>query len=413
MPSAPPPSAARLEPEAAAGLRARISNRTGEFQAVAGPSLAPAWLARTPGPASVPPPAAADVAPPPLLREMMRSPALPFTSVAAASDVAAASLPPPRSSEPSSPGFEPRPPMVSLAGVDERALSTATYGGVLEASNAAAGPVAPRAEAAPAARAQAPRLLVELIWAAPDLVARLRDEPSWAASLPEGEPADGDAAQAKADRTTVTGLLVRGSATGDVEKALLATASDEAVSARTFLFEGTLELPFDEAETLRVILAAATILGSADRRFQDTLENAAAVLKTPFGALPEVASSFLARIREAWAKTNRTLPADYLDVQSRRVLLEGRRFRLRELYGETWIRAVFMPPNGRAVPAYLPAATSKLLPLFEAFPARLLAEPVPQADQHETSSVALRVSALGRTFVVGARSAPRPVPSPK
>jgi hypothetical protein len=129
------------------------------------------------------------------------------------------------------------------------------------------------------------------------------------------------------------------------------------------------------------------------------------VQNTPLGSSPEVAASFSMRIREAWVKANRMLPSDYLDVHSRRVLLEQRKYQIRELGGEQWIRALLHGISGdRPVPTYLPADLAKRLPLFTRLPVRLIVEPVPQQDQSEAHPVALRVFALARQVAARARA---------
>jgi hypothetical protein len=89
-------------------------------------------------------------------------------------------------------------------------------------------------------------------------------------------------------------------------------------------------------------------------------------------------------------------------VHTRRLLLEQRSYQKRDLWSDSFLRAVIAPAGeGSAIPAYLPASLAKQLPLFARFPARLLAEAFPQQDQAESCPVALRVVALGR--VVTAR----------
>jgi hypothetical protein len=130
-------------------------------------------------------------------------------------------------------------------------------------------------------------------------------------------------------------------------------------------------------------------------------------MKTPLGASPEVAAGFVLRLRDAWVKSNRMLPADYLDVHARRILLDQRAYQKRVFADEEWIRGLLHTgaSEGSAVPAYLPAALARKLPLLSRFPARILAEAVPQQDQYESHPAALEVIALARVLPARARAA--------
>jgi hypothetical protein len=283
------------------------------------------------------------------------------------------------------------------------------YAGVLEASNAATSgaPEEPaRAEAAPAVSFAA-RSLIELIWFDPIRAPFLaRQSPAWAEHLgaPVDLPPDDPRAPeewAKLDRADVAAVLSKAQPTGDVQGAVSDSASEDGLlDAPVLMAAGELELSFDEVETLKVVLAAATPLAGADKKLKETVDLAAEVQKSPFGGLPDVAAGWTARIREAWTKAaNRTLPADYLDTHAKHLLLEQRKYVRRDLCNETWLRAQLSMPGAPApVPLYLPEAIAKWLPLFNRFPARVLAEAVPQQDQFETQPVALRAMALARVL---------------
>jgi hypothetical protein len=87
-------------------------------------------------------------------------------------------------------------------------------------------------------------------------------------------------------------------------------------------------------------------------------------------------------------------------------LLRRRRYQRRTLLGEDQIRALFTPAGAEGpVPAYLPAATAKVLPMFASMNARIIAEARPQQDRYEDHPVALRVVALGWEISVGRRGA--------
>ncbi len=312
--------------------------------------------------------------------------------------------------------------------IGARATAVPAYGGVLEASNAAAavppelrstGARAVASSAAPAVPAPPPRALVELLWYDPAKIARIRAHAAWASLLaPPDEarpaPADPEPAEAteqrlRAERADVANVLSRASPAGDLEAVI--AGADGAVDPPLALVAGELELPLDEGRMLDVLLGAAASLAAGDKRVEEVVALAAAVMKTPLGASPEVAAGFSARVREAWTRHGRMLPADYLDVHARRILLDQRAYQKRVLWDEEWIRALLAPlpqaPTSSipAVPTYLPAALARRLPLFARFPARVLAEAVPQQDQHETHPVALRALALAR--VLPPRQRPR------
>jgi hypothetical protein len=343
--------------------------------------------------------------------------------------------PSPRAAAPAPPAEIERP---RAARTDPRVLATAAFLGAAEASNAAAdapAEKAPRAESGsdkqPAAGSP-PRTLLEIIWFSSDAAQRLRAEPAWEELIgekkAESPPASGEyetkgddgdddpqgenglkkerparrkepePPQKKPDKAVVAAVLSRGSPVFDVEGALVSAAGEDGVlEDKLVVIGGDLELPFDEVETLKVLTSAAMPVASSDKKLKETLDLANEVQNTPLGNSPEVASSFSLRIRDAWMKANRMLPADYLDVHSRRVLLEQRKYQMRELADAQWIRALLhgVSPE-RPVPTYLPADLAKKMPLFARFPARLIAEVVPQQDQSEPHPVALRVIAIAR-----------------
>ena len=331
---------------------------------------------------------------------------------------------------------------------DPRALATAAFLGAAEASNAAA--ISPTTDAtdkpdrgtAAAAQAATPapaRIFIDFLWFSPELPPRLEENEAWkrllAPDKPEPEPEpepevmepDPDdphglpppprkkrkkppekdkttEEKAKDEKTQVAKILACAAPTLDAEGALFGAANEHGVLEPSLcVVAGDLELPFDEVETLKVLTSAAAPLATGDKRLKETLDLANEALGTPLGSSPEVAASFSMRVREAWTKANRMLPSDYLDVHSRRVLLEQRKYQIRELAGASWIRALLHRPSGdRPVPTYLPAELAKKIPLFVKFSARLIVELLPQQDQNEAHPVAMRTLALSRTV------APRP-----
>ncbi len=325
---------------------------------------------------------------------------------------------------------------------DPRTLATAAFLGAAEASNAAATLLVkeshdkPERGGAPAqAAAQAPgRMLVDFLWFSPELSPRLEENETWkrilAPDKPEEEaepepevfapdPENPDALpppprkkrkrppekektpeeRSKEEKLRVSKVLMRTAPTLDAEAALFGALNDDGMLEPPLcVVAGELELPFDEVETLKVLTSAATPLAMGDKKLKETLDLANEALGTPLGSSPEVAANFAMRVRDAWNKANRMLPPDYLDVHSRRVLLEQRKYQLRELVGASWIRALLHGSSGeRPVPTYLPAELLKKLPLFMKFSVRMIVELLPQQDQNEAHAVAMRVLALART----------------
>lgn len=371
-------------------------------------------------------------APPPPVGTLLRSAGLTaFASAAAASDAARQTPSSPPMTPERTPSRPPQPTFTATDAprsaapsalpqrpfVDDAVRSSASYLGLLQASNAAAvvTPVddEPSLHREPRARApvaSSPRTLVDVIWFSPAVVGLLRDTPALALLLPDPPPGSSDEAVAadllaKASRAAVGAVLARATPTVDVEAALFAAATEDgALRPMAVVVAGELELPFDEVERLRVVSSVAAPLAGTDKRLKEVLDTARELLALPQAASPESTASMTDHIREAWSRANRLLRPDHLDATSRRVLLEQRSYQHRELYDEPWIRALLTPPGSRAaIPAYLPASLAKALPLFGRFSARVVAEVVPQQDEAETFPVALRVGALSRTVLTRGR----------
>lgn len=380
VPPAPPRLAARPSTQARDLSWEEREGRmeTGRMAARPAPSTMPAWLL------SSPPGAAVVVPPAPVSRPL-----------------------PQRDS--TDPGGE--LPAVPRAMV--KSPPTPAYVGVLEASNAAAG--APREALSSTARREAPasaipspppRSLHELVWYDPASTPRLRERADWSAWMgPTPPPAPPDdlpavRAHARAERAGVAAVLARGTGILDLDAAVSEAVTEEgAFEPPLCLVAGELEIMFDEVATLKLLVAAAGPLAPGDKRLKEVIDQAGEVMKTPLGDSPEVALGFIARLRDAWAKASRILPADYLDHHTRRLLLDQRLYQKRSLGNAAWLRVLFTPTGASVpVPAYLPEAMGPWIPLFTRFPARMIAEALPQQDQHESSPVALRVCALARVL---------------
>ncbi|MCC6525037.1 MAG: DUF2169 domain-containing protein [Polyangiaceae bacterium] len=290
--------------------------------------------------------------------------------------------------------------------------------GVLEASNAAQGP-APEPKAEPTARSNGearprppsvpepgppPRPALKLLWFHADLPARLQADPRYLELVAETElraleagETPGDAASpARARREALELLALARPVAPDALGAAASAAVDDlgGYTPPVLCLEGELALPFDELETLRAAWLAVLPFGPADRKLKDALEAAAALLEASKpGAGGSVAPALVRNLQEAFAQAKTKLPPDYLDEQAARILLEGRHYKRRSVFGATWVRAVLLP---HGVPIYLPDALAPELPLFKSFQARLFGELHPREDQYETSAACVVALGIGR-----------------
>lgn len=304
---------------------------------------------------------------------------------------------------------------IALGGVDEKALAQAAFVGVAAASDAAAGGAQAITRVQPATEDRATstaHALLELVWFDTDQVARIRLVKAWAELLrpppkkvapqrgappPPPEP---PSVGAQTERADVAAVLARARSArlAEIELAITeALGNQGALEAPLVVVTGELELGFDKLELLKATTSAAAPLAGADKRLKEVLDFVAEMVKTELEFAPETIDRLVARVREAWSKTNRQLPSDHLEALPERMLLERRQYAKRALLDGEWIRAA-LTVDGVALPTYLPEALRKRLPLYRRFAARAIVEAIPQQDQYETSPIALRVIALGRAL---------------
>lgn len=178
------------------------------------------------------------------------------------------------------------------------------------------------------------------------------------------------------------------------------------------LLGGELRFPFDEVETLRATILAATPLVGSDKRLKESIDSMSELLKTPYlQGSTGVVEKLTRDLRDQFRDVNRGLPAGYLDGHVERLLLEQRRYAIRKVFGGEFIRALLVPstPEGSAsstvaaVPVYLPKHLDQSLPMMITMKVRLIAEAHLQQDLYETSPHALRAVALGRSFQLDGR----------
>lgn len=152
---------------------------------------------------------------------------------------------------------------------------------------------------------------------------------------------------------------------------------------------GTLELPPDEIERARLLVAWAAALGPA---LSDTapLESARRAIAADIG--------IAALARTSADALERTLVAAGVDLSElERALTLRRAYQLRQLLGGRRIRTLLGPAGSReAIPCYLPDTAGAELPLAPRFVVRIRAELLPRKDDAEISRVCLRPLAIAR-----------------
>ena len=286
------------------------------------------------------------------------------------------------------------------------AASTAAAAGAREAASPAARPAD---RPAPPPR-EPPREHVDLLWYDPAAVARILADRALGAERPEPaaprwikDPAAPREPPEAKDRRSIHAVVSRGKPLDEPaavdQVASSAYRDDGTFAAPLVLVAGELSFDFDEVETLRAILTVTAPFLGADKKLREVAANAAEALKAE-GRLPgDIASGLTRRVEEAFAQGQRSVAPGYLDASVERILLEGRRYARKTLFGEPRLRALLAFPGGSApIPTYLPEALATRLPLFRRFKARAIVELRPQEDQYETHPDALLVLALGRVL---------------
>jgi hypothetical protein len=300
-------------------------------------------------------------------------------------------------------------------------LDRASQEGALAASNAAAGaaPWNVRKREAPSSvveldvmRAETPNEMLHLLWYDPDSVARIRRVPAWKSIFEtlertprsrEIEIVDGAREPWEAeDRQEILEVLAKGAhADGKgVEEAFEAAVGEGGKFAPPIvLLAGEVEIPFDELEALKVAMSTATPLATpADEQLRASVAAAKEFVQVPgLVATPAVSEGLTMRIRDAFAREKKGLPADYLDQQIERGLLMNRSYQKREVFGGTYLRCLIWQPMEK-VPGlgYVVADVAKKLPMWRRFRARVIVEVHAAQDQYEVVPRAMKVLAMAR-----------------
>jgi hypothetical protein len=251
---------------------------------------------------------------------------------------------------------------------------------------------------------------LELVYVDPKSPARLRRKAPWRAILdeamgspPDSEPSDPPLPEQDIppeDRRDVFLVLARGAASDEAGVAAAfadALRPDGKLVPPLVLAAGELRFAFDELSALRAMVTTATPFLGGDEPLRAAVDAAKELLGTPdLRATPAAIEALDGRIREAFGRVKRAVPAGYLEAQTDRALLEQRCYQQRMVAGAPHLRCLLHGPDGRPMLTYLTAAAAPHLPLFQRFQGRVVGEVLPVTDQFETHPFALRVMVLAR-----------------
>jgi hypothetical protein len=309
---------------------------------------------------------------------------------------------------PPAPPPSPAPPAVDLRDAAARGAAAASNAAAATASEPAT-PTGNDRDARPAAPAREPaREHVDLLWFDADSVARVTSDKAFSDGRPRpavtwlaGDSAPRESAEVKGRREI---LAIFGRVTALDEAGLTAIANaayqpDGTFAAPLAFVAGELSFSFDEMETLRATITVVSPFTGNDKKLKDAVQNGTDALKSEWGLTLDVAEGLTRRIEESFAQGQRSVAPNYLENSVEKILLEGRRYQKKNLFGASRVRALFTcASGGAAIPAYLPEAALPKLPLFRRFRAKAIVEVRPQEDQYETHADALLVLALGRVL---------------
>ncbi|MBL9026493.1 MAG: DUF2169 domain-containing protein [Myxococcales bacterium] len=297
---------------------------------------------------------------------------------------------------------EPAPVLVKPpAPVDAKAASDAAAGSASKERPRDGVPRVPRsAEAAPIDRPLDDRFVI--LWFAPEKAGEIRIAPAIKVARARN-PLVAERARAggleSADERHVAAAFRHGSAALSHDIGTVREDSvDEAgrVTAPLVLAVGELRVLFDERKRLEACIATGNAMFAGTKAFKDALPMPEAALGNTWasaGSLEHATN----QLREAVGRISKDSLA-LLDTQVRRALLEHRAFRTRVVLGEEHLRFDF-DVDGTTFPLYLPMAVKNVLPIFESFAARVIAEVHAGVDMFDAPGDSLRACALARTIV--------------
>jgi len=246
-----------------------------------------------------------------------------------------------------------------------------------------------------------------LLWFDPRAARRIYAHPELKAVLEAGDGAEPDpdcdpdaSAEEVESRRDVFRVVARGTAldaAGFLEAVRSASRPDGRFIAPFALVAGTLQLTFDESESLRTTLQMTSPLLAGQRKHDDLVNSVKVFLDQRLSQSSSTTARRLAdQLKVAAVETSTVLKARDIDLHTERAMLQGRFFQTRMVFGESRIRALFQfASNTKPIPAYLPQSAAKELPGFRTLRARLLVEGHHRQDQTEEVPQALKVQALG------------------
>jgi hypothetical protein len=263
-----------------------------------------------------------------------------------------------------------------------------------------------------------PSEAIQLLWYDPESLPRIRRVARWRDLLRTlgrkpldrdlDDPALADDPMELEDRREIFELLAVGESTdapGVNEAITSAVREDGKFVAQLVLVAGELHLPFDELETLKATVTTVSPLVGQDESLRASVDAGKDFLATP-GLLSSaaVAEGLTGRIKESFGQGRRVVPTGYLEAQVERVLLEKRHYQRREIFGAPHLRGLLqMAGSSAPIPTCLPEKLASLLPMYQRFKVRLVAQAELSVDQYESHQAALRGVALARTMHLARR----------
>jgi hypothetical protein len=283
--------------------------------------------------------------------------------------------------------------------------------GARSASDAAAAREREKSESSPRATSPEPsarRALVDLLAFDPTLPGRLRRDASLSklvvkASPPKpalrtDEPAPKPPSEEERGRWEVLRVLSHATPldAAQARDALAASLDDDAqLEMPILIVGGELRPSFDEIRTLEAAAQIAQPSSSANKALAPLVKLATDTAQAPHPPTREVTVHVVKQLELAMAASP-GLPPKFFSTQLERLLLEGRAYKRRTLFGAPRIRAELVFGAGEPVPIYLPEASQDLLPLLPSFPAIAAAELRPREDASEMQAECLVALALAR-----------------
>ncbi len=248
--------------------------------------------------------------------------------------------------------------------------------------------------------------VVDLVSFEPTTAARLRElkrlHPVFATARKPRGPLQPDEPQRPAvdpDRDTVLRALSCGEpqTAAELRRALTASLDDLSdLEPPLILCAGELSPSFDELEALRATVAVAASVAGTDKRVLETVAVAVEALAASLPPSPETLRNLARQIETA--STTLAIAPRFIATHVERVLIEGRKYKRRTLFGSPRIRAELTLPSAEVFPLYLSNHVADFLPLLQSFPVVVVCEVRPREDLAEAIPEALLCVALGRVL---------------